>query len=65
MEISLKKQQKMAKILVIEIKRCLKLHLTVAQPQLVFNLFLTFDPFCGLCSYKIVPIKKNVVEFCR
>ena len=31
------------KILVFEIKRCSKMHFTVAQSQLVLNFFLTFD----------------------
>ena len=33
------------KILVFEIKCCSKLHFTVAQPQIVLNLSLTFGQF--------------------
>ena len=28
------------------------LHFAAAQSQLVLNWFLTFDQFCGSCSYK-------------
>ena len=51
------------KILVFEKKRCSKLHFTVAQPQLVLSLFLTFDQFGDSCSYRIVLIKKSVIGF--
>ena len=44
-EYSTKKHPHNAKNSRFEIKRCSKFHLTVAQPQLVLNLFLTFDQF--------------------
>ena len=44
-EYSPKKLPHMAKIFVFEIKRCSKLHYSVAQLQLVLNLFLPFDKF--------------------
>ena len=40
------------KIFDFEKKRCSKLHFAEAQPQLVFNLFLTFDKF-DKCPFSI------------
>ena len=58
-EYSPKKHTHMAKNPVYEIKHFSIPHFTVAQPQLVLNLFLNFDQFGGSCSYKIVFIKKE------
>ena len=61
-EYSPKKHPHMAKHPRFEIKRCSKLHFTLAQPKLVFNLFLTLTNFEACVLIKLFLERKSVLQ---